>query len=495
MASPLINPDLLAGYWSLYDARPDYERAEAFYCGTVDEVYASRSVRTLLAKSGYSEMDNFNFAHIPVDVVVDKLNLKGVTTEDDSTNALLEDLWDYNELGEVLPQLHLDACKFGDAYMMAWPNVDDSGNIIAVDMTIQSPLHVRVFYDPENDRIQTYAIKTWSEGTGKATVVRANLYYTDHIERWVHPGIPTRNAKQPKWVPFSDEDGEAIIPNPTGVIPFFHYRTTRTYGTPDHINAYGPQLSVNKIISSMNAALDFQAFPQRYLLLDPTVDNAGGGTDPYPDFPEDVASRPQSQDNPSNLTANPGDVWEVMAKTAGQFAAADMKNFTEPLDRAIKAMAQATQVPMHAFDSTGDAVSGESRRVADEPVNRRVKAHQLSFGSTHRRAFAFALDLLGINSDGVSTSWEPLESIQDIEGWNTLAAKVAMGVPLDIVLQEAGYSAEQAEEWAAKKDAADKKAQDAIAAQNEAEVAKAKNGGVALDTVSNPVVTPTAPSN
>jgi hypothetical protein len=44
--------DLRCGYWELVAARPAYERAAAFYEGTVDEVYSSPKVTRLLAKFG-----------------------------------------------------------------------------------------------------------------------------------------------------------------------------------------------------------------------------------------------------------------------------------------------------------------------------------------------------------------------------------------------------------------------------------------------------------
>ena len=72
MAANFTN-DLRNGYFELVDARPAYERAEAFYSGSVAEVYASQKVTQLLAKFGLDAIDHMNFAHIPVDAVDNKL--------------------------------------------------------------------------------------------------------------------------------------------------------------------------------------------------------------------------------------------------------------------------------------------------------------------------------------------------------------------------------------------------------------------------------------
>src|SRR3954470_4729153 len=125
MATP-VDPqtldDLRCGYWSLVDARPNYERAAAFYEGTVDEVYSSPKVTRLLAKFGLDAIESFNFAHIPVDAVSNKLTLHSVNadeegneagdvTQNETVNSLIEDLWDYNELEQELPNVFRDTGK------------------------------------------------------------------------------------------------------------------------------------------------------------------------------------------------------------------------------------------------------------------------------------------------------------------------------------------------------------------------------------------------
>jgi hypothetical protein len=442
------NPDLHRDYAALVKARPDYERAEEFYCGKVEEEYSSVAVARLLRRFNLDNLPTFNFAHIAVDAITDMLHLNSVTTEDNTLDVVLDDLNDLNDLNEEFPILLLNACKYGDAYLMVWPSSDAEGNPVGVTMRCKDPLTVRVFYGEEDPTHKARAIQSWEEGAKAELVVRANLYYPDRVERYVHQGKVPQDPKRAKWQPYTGDDAPAVVPNPFGEVPFFHYRTARPYGVPLHVNAYGPQLAINKLISSHLATVDYQSFPQRYALVDPAADLSGPQSNDFdeehPLDGEDPETAGQSQ-----LDASPNALWNLQGyKEVGQFEAADPRNFLAPLDRYIKALAQVTGIPMHAFDSTGDAISGESRREANEPIYDRVEHLQESFGATHRRAYQFALQILGEDAD-VSVTWKPARRIDDKEGWETIKLKIELGIPKDVVFAEAGYLASDIDAWLA----------------------------------------------
>lgn len=553
----VIPEDLVKGYHELVTARPAYERAAAFYEGTVDEVYASAKVTRLLAKFGLDAIDSFNFAHIPVDAIANKLHINAVTVDDGSDdpaqqlsgkaaaankqgafskpnlnnstpgssgktddspgkkvggvelkkpgpnfalprddfgkstnplNQVIEDLWEYNELGEELPYLHKNIGKYGDYYMLVWPIVGDveadqnkaydpkksaaalsgkteespeqvdavedpaalSGKqIVAVDMICHDPLTTRAFYDPENPRKMLYVIRSWEEGEGQNVVVRANLYYNDRIERWVHKGRPPkRKNTKTKWMPYVEDGSKAVLPNPFDQIPFFHYRTDRTYGKPDHLYAFGPQLAINKLVTSHLATVDYQSFPQRYALTDPTADPSSlHGTDNDPFSPDDDSD--PEDDHYQQLDADPSSVWKLEGfKTVGEFKAADPKAYLDPFDRYVKAMSQVTGIPLHFFDKQGERPpSGENIRQVNEQMNSKVETRQLGVGATHRNAFTFALNLLGHEVDRVKVTWRPIEVVTDLTGWQAINEKQLAGVPAEVTLIEAGYLPEEVAPW------------------------------------------------
>lgn len=544
--------DLLWGYWDLVTARPEYERAAAMYNGTVDEIYSSPKVTKLLAKFGLDSIESMNFAHIPVDAIANKLRLNAVTVEDmdlvagehatspsrarnnstsgsggvpfapkpvpkkvdNPVNAVIEDLFDYNEMSEELPILFRNTGKYGDYYLMVWPVVGEEPNdpfisaaydqqttlatlanigtpqlptqdtvvednhvevpnksIVAVDMMMLDPFTTRVFYDVENPKRKKFAIRSWQEGTKQNLVVRVNLYYPDRIERWKHKGRVPRNTTKNMWEPYVDDGKLAVLPNPFDEIPIFHFRTDRTYGVPDHKNAYGPQLAINKLVTSHLATVDYQSFPQRYALLDPMADQAGlQGADSDPFAPDDATNLPEDDDNDSQLEADPGALWQLSGmKAVGQFEAATADAYLKPFDRYVKALAQVTDTPFHYFDRTGERPpSGENIRQVNESLNSKAAARQTSYGSELRKSVTFALNMLGHDVERVSVVWEPLENVTSLVEWQAIQAKQESGVPQDVTLVEAGYRKDLVAEWMAVKEAKEaKEAADAKTAEED----------------------------
>lgn len=539
--------DLRIGYWELVAARPTYERAAAFYEGTVDEIYSSDKVTRLLAKFGLDRIESMNFAHIPVDAVANKLRLNAVTADkqdnsegviekNDEVNGVIEDLWEYNELSEELPNLFRSTGKFGDYYMMVWPVVgtetDESQStytptelartlvtgeqittdndieppknktIVAVDMMLLDPLTTRVFYDPENPKRKKYALRSWEEGDGQDRLIRVNLYYPDRIERWAHKGRPSKrkNAQQ-KWELYTADGRPAILTNPFDEVPIFHFRTDRTYGTPDHYNAYGPQLAINKLVRSHLATVDYQSFPQRYALLDPMADQNGmQGADSDPFAPEDADQDPEDEDNLSQLEADPAVVWQLSGmKEVGQFSPADPDAFLKPFDRYVKALAQATGTPFHYFDRQGERPpSGENIRQVNEFLNAKGAARQTSIGSELRKATTFALTMLGYDVERVNVIWEPLENVTSLVEWQAINEKIVAGVPRDVALIEAGYRAEVVAEWI--RAAEEKAAKEAAEAQANEErtiklAAEAKQATTQANQGQSTSAKPTPPAN
>lgn len=452
----MASPDLAAAYADLADARPDYAKAQAYYDGDVDEVYASDAVARILAKSNLDEIDELNFARIPVRAVLNRLHITSIATGDDTADTDIADLIKTNQLDMELPGLLEKACSLGDAYLMVWPNLDPDGSIVSVGMTVHSPTTVRVIYDDEHPLHVRLAIKSWCTGHGDSEELRADLYYPpehgpdgdipSRIERYVRP------AKKKRWQPYTDDGQPAIIEHEYG-FPFHHFRTGRPYGRPEHYGAYGPQMLINKLVIAHASVIDYESLPQKYGLIDPAVDQSGQQADYDPDYPEDEGGDPEDPNNASQLSSDPGALWQLQGyRAVGQFEAAQPSVFMEPFDRYIKAMAQVTDTPMHLFDSTGDQMSGASRREANAPLIARVLNLQRAFGPVVEDAFEHALALLGIDDTTVQVRWQPPEQVDDAEGWATVQAKIQAGVPREQALVETGRDPEQVKGWLSKLD-------------------------------------------
>lgn len=449
--------DLAAIFQDWEHERPKYARGWRFYQGLQGEFFASRRARQLLQKAGVEDMDRMNFAAIVVDTIIDRLHISGVSGQGKDVADLVGKVTRENEL-EQEEQVWLQYLgAMGEAISVVLPADDDEQRPSGVSVAYWDPRRARVLYDALDPLKKIAGVLTWP--LEKTT--RADLYYADgRLERWV--GKAGRDAQgklkdAALWEPWEGEDAdgnelpaeETLDFEDTG-LPFFHYRTGRPEAQPLHRKAYGPQQAIDKIVVSHLATVDVASFPQRYGQIDPAADQMSAGTSVNPFHPgmgED--DDPESEANSSQLSADPGALWKLRGYTGvGQFAVASAEVFMAPLDRYVRAMAQVTRIPMHYFDPSGDAPSGESLKVSDAPINHKVDALKVNCGAVAEDQWAAVLAFAGAGSDiVVNVRWAPHETATDLASWQTVAAKVANNVPVRVSLIEAGYDPEDVDSW------------------------------------------------
>lgn len=410
---------------------------------------------------------------------------KGTAPVQRATKAIAE-LRKTNELDAEEKRLHKDVSRHGTAYLLVWPVRDAAGKVVGVDMRVNSADNVILIYDEEDRLKPRYALKSWTVQVDKKTATRANLYYPDRIERWTTEpgGNPEKEDAWRKLAAMVDEldtdeahdltadefnpDPDtatgrddaapldpADIPNPWGRVPFFHFRNDRPHGCPEHRNAYGPQQMINKLVLAHAGVIDFQSFPQRYIMVDPMQDDPMMNLDD-PDHPDDTDEDVETDTGHSGLRSDPAQVWRLFGKSTGTYQAADPQVFLAPLDRYIRAMAELTGMPQYAFSRAGgDMPSGESVRELNGDLFAKVADRQSRYDATWQDAYEMALTMLGITDVTVDVRWAPIERVNDLTGWQVIKAKIDAGVPPQVALEEAGYAPEQVEEWLADATGAD----------------------------------------
>lgn len=486
------------------DALPEYLLARDMYEGTAGNLFATEKVQRLLANSGVYDVEEFNYARVPVREIAKKLGIRAVvcgagddSDEDDTpgekddtleageaapvskaekkrladvADEKLEALRKRNQLVPEEKQLMVKASEYGDSYLFVWPVIQASdeeaeeafeegmqidethqGRAVSVDIFVNEPTSVRMFYDPENQLHATHAIKVFEwvdpdQPDADAPSLRATLYFKESVERWVAPP-GSDGSRREDWRPYLPPGvTEWPAENPTGRLPFFHFRTDRTYGTPEHRSAYGPQRLINKLISAHAVTIDYQSFPQRYALSNPKMDEVLNNL-MDPDFPEDDEDDPQGSAS-SQLRADPSAVWKLPGiSSVGQFEPANPSVFLEPLDRYIGAMAELCEIPRYRFTSRAQMPSGESLREENKPLDDKAAERQQEYGAILAEAYEFALELLGMKDITVTVQWKPTTMASGIDDWSIIEKKIANGVPVEQVLIEAGYAADQVEKW------------------------------------------------
>jgi hypothetical protein len=422
---------LTEGMNALDQALPAYIEAQQYYEGNMDEKFTSTALQRALDSS--SSTFSFNYAALVIQSRLNRMEISSIISEDGSADDELAEIVSRNELDVELQDAFEAALVFGDAYLISGLSED------GVDVFYNDPMTTRVIYDVENPRKKKFAIKRWSEGEH----LRVNIYTADAIEKWISKDKPKSSMKDSDFVPYYDEDSDAWpIVNESGRIPVFHLRTSRQYGVPEHRQAFGPQNSVNKLLSTQISSMDFASAPQRYFLEDPA---ANDGVNPVADFGGGIADEDDFEQT-SNLKAGPGGVWSLKGiKEVGQFDVADPNTFVLPFKTFIESMSTVTSTPLHAFN-VGSLPSGESLRAAEAPLNKRVLSLEALFGAVIEDLHEYALSLLGRDAK-VTVQWNPPATYDDADVWATVDAKIAAGVPLRIALMESGYTSEEVEAW------------------------------------------------
>lgn len=453
--------DLEMGLKALLDAVPDYERAGRYFEGRPSEWFSTAKLERMLRRSRTDTL-RLNFAQTAVLAVSDRLELTSVVATDDAAQELLDTVWDDNELDVELPNAFLRAGEFGDAYLLLDVDEDDSGQPV-VEVFYNSPLVGRMIYQQDNPRKKWFYVKRWqtTDPNTRLAAVRLSLLYADRTERYSTKTPDAKGVTADEFTPYTgpdDEDGDHIIDNPLGFLPVYHLRAGgRPYGTPEHVNAYGPQDAINKLAITHLGGIDFLSFPQRYALEQTDTDVGEDDIDgiyraeqmasliegtPGAEVP-DWTHRPHN-----GLTSDPGGVWWLKnVAQVGQFTPADSSNFLDSIVLYIKIMAHVTTTPTYLFDLPGEVPSGESQRAADAPLAKKAAKRMLTYGGPVRDCLEDALRVLGVTNPNVSLNWASSQIVDDNAGWTVAQAKLTAGVPLRQVLMDQGYTTTQLDGW------------------------------------------------
>lgn len=401
---------------AVLDRADEYKEAGDYYEGNVAEVFSTAQLRNALRASGHR--GQHNYCRVVVDAVLNRLEIANIVCDSEEATNKITEVWDNNALDLEANEIHRKALVYGDCYALVWP--DENGDVL---ISYNSPRTTAIVYDPENPRKKLYAVKVWKEGNtldSKPMKTRMNIYTSEAIHKYV--ADVEEITEGTNWTAVGRED------NPFGEVPVFHFRTHRPYGQPEHYSAYGAQNDINKLLATHFYTIDFQGTPQRYAL-------AYTGEHELIDFGDDETQR----ENLNSLHSDPGSLWYLKGiMNVGQFNPADPKVFWEPIGLLKQSMAALTDTPFHFLERAINVPSGESLRVAEAPLMKKVKDRQLSFGTTWRELFNFVLKIEGLKSR-LEVKWNIVESMDSLDEWDVMLKKINAGLSHRQALREAGY--------------------------------------------------------
>lgn len=346
------------------------------------------------------------------------------------------DLWTRNRMDLKSTEVHEDAIKFGDAYLLIWPDEQ-----MQPAFWPQSPLGFDIEYDPNNPGTIRRAVKLWLDDV--ENVWRLNIYHVDRIEKYVSQkrgAELTPLPEVPGWLTFGPDGG---VPNPYNRVPVFHFpnKYENRYGVSELRDVVPLQNGLNKSVMDMLIAMEFASFKQRYAVgYEVETDESGNPIQP--------SARRHGADR---MMAFPDPDTKV-----GQFDATDLNQFIKVQDKFWLSVARVTGTPLHYFYITeGDFPSGEAMKSAEGRFIKRIGDRHTAFGNQWENAMLFAMQIEGSVPEDLtlSTIWADATPRSDSEIADTAVKKKSVGVPRSQLLREMGYREEDIEMFLEESDA------------------------------------------
>jgi hypothetical protein len=400
---------------------PQCQQFINYYDGNHKLAFASTKFETAFGQTVKNMRDNL--CPIVVDATADRMEVLNFSGDNPDKKSAIADaaweIWQRETLDLISNDVHKDAIKCGEGYLIVWPDETNEAKFY-----VQDPRQCAVIEDEDTAR-KLFGAKQWVTAD---KWVRLTLYYQDRIDKYISrkkwdasmAGI-TLDEKQFK--PLVGVEGEtANTPNPYDTIPVFKFKTT-----PLLADAIPMQDMLNKTLADRMVAQEFGAFPQRWAVgLEPPKNEYGQAEAP---FKAGVDRLWVTTDN---------------AVKFGEFSAAQLDPFLKAANDDRLAIARVTGTPLHFFGLTGhDVPSGEALKTLEARFTKRIKRLSLNFGTVWSNAMKLALMMENNAADQqIAAQWESPEQRSEKEIVEVALLKEELGVPAEVLFEEIGYTKE-----------------------------------------------------
>jgi hypothetical protein len=445
-----MNQDIETALKNFRISSDRYRKAERYYKGDHDLAFATEKFKNAFG-SMFREFA-LNLCPAVCDAVRDKLKVREFRVEQGG-GALSTDawrIWQTNRMGRRSGEVHKEAVKNGDAYVIVWPNARGEVTIYPNKAGMCTAV-----YDEETPGRVLWAAKHWRMPDKR---VRLNLFYPDRIEKYISKAASENTLPDAKeFTPYGavpspkskvrsmegskslraagdtaagpaalQQEGSSIIPNPYGIVPVFHFANNADIGAAgqSELEAAMPvQDALNKSVLDMLVAMEFASYRQRWAAG--IEIEYGEDGQPIPPFKAGVDH-----------------LWITENQDAkfGDFEAANLEQFLKVKDSFRMDMACVTGTPMYYFmQVSGDFPSGEALKKAESRFIAKVRDRQESFGQVWEDVMAFALMLEGKTDARLFADWEDPAPLSEKEKLENIAVKKELGLSEAQALIEAGY--------------------------------------------------------
>lgn len=402
--------------------REAYDSFSDYYDGLHPLLFATEKFRNAFGNLFQSLCDNL--CPTVVEAMADRLNVTGF---DGTLSKEAEDAWQEKRLRRASNQVHRAAAKYGDAFVLAWPDGDGVPQVWP-----QKSQQCAVRYDLDEPGKEELGAKVWMTAD---EYVRCTLYYPDHIERY----ITKRHVKQgmPKtadaFEPFSGDDAGPEVANEWDVVPLFHFANCDElgeYGRSELADVIPLQNALNKALCDMLVAMEFQAFPQRWATgLQIEIDPETG--------------KPVSQP----FTPGADRVWTGGKDVSfGQFQPSDLKSYLDVQKSIREEIARVSGVPLHYLNLSSQYPSGEAMKITESRLVKKTEDRQVNWGDVWSEVVVLNLRQGGATIDDsteLKLLWKSAAPYNPMLDAETQLIKEQVGVSMKQSLRELGYTDDQ----------------------------------------------------
>lgn len=423
-------------YWLLRLARELDERRDRlrvyqdYYAGNHPLAFASSKFQR--AFGGLFDEFADNWCDLVVDAVEERLNVEGFRFgEDTEGDTRAWSIWQRNLLDADSQLAHQEALINGMSYALVWGGEDDLAEI-----TVEHPNEVIVARAPGNRRRRLAALKKWvdEEGYENATVYLPDGIYKFRSVRKVKSIDLARSYRLEEWEAKEVAAEPWPVPNPLGVVPvvpLLNKPQLLVDGTSELHKVIPLQDAVNKLVADMLVASEFSAFRQRWATgMDiPRDPETGAALEPF----KHAIDR----------------LWIATSSdtTFGEFSESSLANYVTAIETLVQHVASQTRTPPHYFYLSGQFPSGESIKSAETGLVAKAYRRMRHFGEAWEEVIRLAFTVEGDLERGAfwaaETIWRDPESRSEGEHIDAVLKKQALGVPVEQLWSDAGYSPQQ----------------------------------------------------
>jgi len=417
----------------LIDRRPAVQRSTDYYEGFQNLAFESERFR----KSFGAQLSAFadNWCAVVVDAVEERLNVEGFRVgKEPSGDEDAWRIWQANDMDGQIQLAHTDALVGGVAYLIPWYGENED----TPEICVANAHDAIVECHPKMHRRRRAGLRVYRDEWGHD---HAEVFLPDAVHRFrtaqPRSDMNIVDAANTAWEP-DTYDGEAVQPNPLGVVPVIplpnrpRIRNSRHgIAVQSEIHEIIPlQDAVNKLIADMLVGSEKQALPARWATgLEVPVDPVTN----QPVKPE--------VDTASLLVSEAADT------SFGTFPAADLRNFVQGIEMLVQHIASLSRTPPHYLNASADRLSGESIKAAETGLVAKTRNKMRFFGEGEEQALRLAGKIAGIdhlaNAESMEVIWSDPESRTEAELADSLLKRKELGIPLEQLWEDAGYSPQQ----------------------------------------------------